>query len=189
MRLIACLAIRVALLTIIQQSEFVSRCYYEFKWYQSHRLRIRRVCEENCFKGCSQLWSLKAKLTSILDAEDCWDIVNGTELEPNEIAVVVDLDDAPKNKLDVGQRQMDKVLAGLPFARCYIDDIVIWSKNLKEHLEHLSAMFTRLRSAVLKVHPGKCQFAVDKIDFLVHTVSAAGLSPQEEKVSAVRDLC
>ena len=30
----------------------------------------------------------KAKLTSILDAEDCWDIVNGTEQEPHEIATV-----------------------------------------------------------------------------------------------------
>ena len=37
----------------------------------------------------------KAMLTSILDAEDCWDIVNGTESEPNETGTVVDLDDAP----------------------------------------------------------------------------------------------
>ena len=93
-----------------------------------------------------------------------------------------------KNAPPYFQRQMDKVLAGLPFARCYIDDIVIWSKDVKEHLEHISAVFARLRDAGLKVHPGKCQFAVDKIDFLGHTLSAKGLSPQEEKVSAVREL-
>ena len=75
------------------------------------------------------------------------------------------------------QRQMDKVLAGLPFARCYIDDIVVWSRNLEEHREHLRAVFTRLRFAGLKIHPGKCQFAVDAVDFLGHQVTTEGLQP------------
>ena len=55
-------------------------------------------------------------------------------------------------------------------------------------MEHLSAVFARLRSAQLKVHPGKCQFAVDSIDFLGYHVSAAGLCPQDEKLAAIRDL-
>ena len=93
-----------------------------------------------------------------------------------------------KNAPSYFQRQMDKVLSGLTFARCYIDDIVIWSATFEDHLEHLSAVFARLRGAQLKVHPGKCQFAVDSIDFLGHHVSAAGLSPQDEKLAAVRDL-
>ena len=59
---------------------------------------------------------------------------------------------------------------------------------MDEHLKHLYAVFARLRHAGLKVHPGKCVFAVDQIDFLGHCVSAEGLSPQQEKVSAVRDL-
>ena len=83
---------------------------------------------------------------------------------------------------------MDKVLAGLSFSRCYIDDIIVCSRNLKEHLGHLTAVFARLRGAHLKVHPGKCQFAVESIDFLGHCLSAAGLSLQEEKVAAVREL-
>ena len=83
---------------------------------------------------------------------------------------------------------MDKVLNNLPFARCYIDDIVVWSRNLEEHIQHLSAVFARLRKAGLKVHPGKCQFAMDAIDFLGHRVYAEGLGPQEEKVAAVRNL-
>ena len=86
------------------------------------------------------------------------------------------------------QRQMDKVLVGLRFVRCYIDDIVVKSRNSVEHLEHPSALFARLQSARLKGHPGKCQFAVDKIDFLGHTVSTQGLSPLEEKAYAVQDL-
>ena len=39
------------------------------------------------------------------------------------------------------------------FARCYIDYIVIWSRNLEEHLLHPTAVFTRFRDAGLKVHP------------------------------------
>ena len=93
-----------------------------------------------------------------------------------------------KNAPPYFQKQMDKVLINLPFARCYIDDIVIWSSNMEDHLKHIAAVFARLRKAQLKVHPGKCVFAVDKIDFLGHCVSAEGLSPQQEKVAAVRDL-
>ena len=86
------------------------------------------------------------------------------------------------------QKQMDKVLINLPFARCYIDVIVIWSATIEQHMTHLTQVFSRLRQVGLKVHPGKCVFAVDKIDFLGHSISAEGLSPQEEKVAAVRDL-
>ena len=93
-----------------------------------------------------------------------------------------------KNAPPYFQRQMDKVLINMSFARCYIDDIVVWSENLQDHLKHLSAVFDRLRKAGLKVHPGKCEFALDKINFLGHCVSAEGLSPQQEKVTAVRDL-
>ena len=59
-----------------------------------------------------------------------------------------------KNAPPYFQRRMDQVLQGLPFARCYIDDIIIWSRNLEEHMEHLKEVFRRLREAGLKVHPG-----------------------------------
>ena len=49
----------------------------------------------------------KAKLTSILDAEDCWDIVNGTEQEPHEIATVENLDDTPDNTSEVDARRIE----------------------------------------------------------------------------------
>ena len=83
---------------------------------------------------------------------------------------------------------MDEVLKGLPFVRCYIDDIVIWSNNLEEHLDHIRQVFERLRGAGLKVHPGKCVFGADSIDFLGHRISAGRLEPQLNKLAAVRDL-
>ena len=46
----------------------------------------------------------------------------------------------------------------------------------------------RLLKARLKVHPRKCLFATDIFFFWGHTVSAEVLSPQDEKISAVREL-
>ena len=48
-------------------------------------------------------WRQK-KLTSILDAEDCWDIVNGTEFEPVRLATVNDVDGVQENKPQVDAR-------------------------------------------------------------------------------------
>ena len=52
-----------------------------------------------------------------------------------------------KNAPPYFQRRMDQVLRDLPFCRCYIDDIVIWSLNVMEHVRHLSMVFHRLREA------------------------------------------
>ena len=93
-----------------------------------------------------------------------------------------------KNAPPYFQRRMDEVLRDLPFCRCYIDDIVIWSKSLEEHLGHLQQVFQRLREYGLKVHPGKCVFGADSIDFLGHRISANSLQPQQDKIAAVRDL-
>ena len=83
---------------------------------------------------------------------------------------------------------MDEVLRDLPFCRCYIDDIVVWSRSLAEHMEHLEVVFQRLREAGPKVHPGKCVFGASSIDFLGHRISANSLEPQQDKLAAVRDL-
>ena len=80
------------------------------------------------------------------------------------------------------------MLKDLPFCRCYIDDIVIWSRNVEEHVRHLSMVFQRLREAGLKAHPGKCVFGADSIDFLGHRISADKLGPQQDKIVAIRDL-
>ena len=76
----------------------------------------------------------------------------------------------------------------LTFCRCYIDDVIIWSTSFEEHFQHLQVVFDRLRKAGLKVHPGKCVFGADSIDFLGHRISAGKLEPQEDKLVAVRGL-
>ena len=53
------------------------------------------------------------------------------------------------------QRLMDLVLSGLNLEVClvYLDDIVVYSKSVKQHLERLDAVLTRLEQAGLKLKP------------------------------------
>ena len=83
---------------------------------------------------------------------------------------------------------MDRVPSGLPFARCYIDDIVVWSSSFLEHLQHLEIVFNRMRSVGLKVHPKQCLFGAAKIDFLGERVTLFGIQPQIEKTAPIRTM-
>jgi len=83
------------------------------------------------------------------------------------------------------QRLMDRVLAGLPFVFVYIDDILVASPDLDTHLEHLRAVFQRLRQAGLQLNLQKCELARGAVEFLGHRLSAAGCRPLEDKVAAI----
>ena len=87
------------------------------------------------------------------------------------------------------QRLMERVLYGLTWEHCmvYLDDILIHSKTIEAHERSLREVLRRLRKANLKAKPSKCQFGRKRVDYLGHVVSPQGLSPQEEKVRAVRD--
>ena len=81
---------------------------------------------------------------------------------------------------------MQKVLAGLPFCSVYIDDIIVFSDSVEEHIGHLREVFGRLRRANLKLHPKKCQFARCSVLYLGHVITAEGIAPNPEKVDAVK---
>lgn len=87
------------------------------------------------------------------------------------------------------QRLMDHILRGLEynFALIYIDDIIIFSKSVNEHLPHLEEVFRRLREANVKLNPKKCCFAKQEVEYLGHVVSPDGVKPNPEKVRVVRD--
>ena len=83
------------------------------------------------------------------------------------------------------QRLMEKVLDGLPFAYCYIDDILVASRDIDSHVKHLTIVFERLKAANLKLKLQKCQFGLEKLTYLGHTLSANGLEPDTKKVQAL----
>ncbi|MFN9908355.1 MAG: reverse transcriptase family protein, partial [bacterium] len=90
-----------------------------------------------------------------------------------------------RNAGNTFQRMMDRILAGLSFVFCYLDDIIIASRDEQEHLEHLREVFSRLREAGLVINAEKCVFAATAVEFLGHKVSAAGVEPLRSHVQAV----
>lgn len=78
---------------------------------------------------------------------------------------------------------MEYVLRNLTYKICliYLDDILIYSRTFEEHLTNLRQVFDRLRHANLKLKPSKCNFACQKVTYLGHVISSAGVSPDEDK--------
>jgi len=84
---------------------------------------------------------------------------------------------------------MDLALNGLNFYMClvYLDDIIVYSTTVEEHLIRLKKLFDRLKIANLKLKPSKCHLLRAEIKFLGHVVSAKGVSTDPSKIEAVRD--
>jgi hypothetical protein len=84
---------------------------------------------------------------------------------------------------------MDQVLLGLKDIEClvYLDDILIFSSDMREHVRRLSLVFDRIRDADFKLNLAKCTFVAPEVIYLGHKVSASGITPDETMVKAIRD--
>ena len=69
----------------------------------------------------------------------------------------------------------------------YLDDVIVFSKTLEEHLERLGGVFQKLREAGLKLKPSKCKFFKDRIAYLGHIVSKAGIETDPKKIQDIKD--
>lgn len=80
-----------------------------------------------------------------------------------------------------------EVLAGWVnhFIMVYLDDVVIYSTNPKEHLYHLRLVFERIYEHGLRCNLEKCSFGQTQISYLGHHVGPLGNSPQVEHVQAI----
>ena len=88
---------------------------------------------------------------------------------------------------------MQRVLAGLnteegpDFVVVYIDDVLIFSHSLEDHLKHLQAVLGCIKEAGLKLQPGKCKFIREEVEYLGYIVTPEGLKTNIRLVAAVRD--
>ncbi|WVZ84536.1 hypothetical protein U9M48_031562, partial [Paspalum notatum var. saurae] len=86
-------------------------------------------------------------------------------------------------------RLMNEVLRpfiGL-FVVVYFDDILIYSKSMHEHLEHLRAVFDALRAARLFGNIEKCIFCTQRVAFLGYVVTPQGIEVDSSKIDAIRE--
>jgi hypothetical protein len=81
----------------------------------------------------------------------------------------------------VFMRELDK------FVVVFIDDILIYSKNSEDHAKHLHVVLQRLRDHHLYAKFSKCEFWLDTIKFLGHTISSDSISIDPSKVQEVLD--
>eukprot|EP00731_Ephydatia_muelleri_P013103 Em0007g413a len=87
------------------------------------------------------------------------------------------------------QRLMEKVLSGLHWTTClvYLDDILIFSATVEDHLVRLRDVLDRLKNAGLKIKPSKCHLMRKSIKYLGHVVSEHGIKTDPEKTRCVAD--
>ena len=88
---------------------------------------------------------------------------------------------------------MSRVLSGLnplegpDFVAIYIDDVLIFSRSLEDHLQHVEKVLDRLQSAGLKLQPVKCHFICKQVEYLGHLITPHGLQPNPSRVRAVTE--
>ena len=66
----------------------------------------------------------------------------------------------------------------------YLDDIIIYIRSEKEHLEHLEKIFMRLKAAGLKLKLEKYYFFKRHIQYLGHLILEEGIQPLPEKLES-----
>ncbi len=80
---------------------------------------------------------------------------------------------------------MDRILARLDLIWCYINDIVVYSDIVEEHQIHLQIVFEQLKVHGLHLHPRKCNFFQESVEYLGHVIYPSGLGVQQAKVEAI----
>ncbi|GKC60611.1 putative reverse transcriptase domain-containing protein [Tanacetum coccineum] len=73
------------------------------------------------------------------------------------------------------------------FVIVFIDDILIYSKNEKEHEEHLKAILGLLKEEKLYAKFSKCDFWIPKVQFLGHVIDSRGIHVDPAKIESIKD--
>ena len=88
------------------------------------------------------------------------------------------------------QRLMAHALIGVTkkygnLVMCYVDDVVIATPTLEDHIERLDEAFACMKRSGLKCEPSKCEILKDSIKYLGRMVDKHGIRPNPDAVEAV----
>ncbi|GJX11235.1 putative reverse transcriptase domain-containing protein, partial [Tanacetum coccineum] len=73
------------------------------------------------------------------------------------------------------------------FVIVFIDDILIYSKNKKEHEELLKAILELIKKEWLYAKFSKCEFWLPKVQFLGHVIDSQGIHVDPAKIESIKD--
>jgi len=88
------------------------------------------------------------------------------------------------------QRAMDMILAGVKWQIClvYLDDVIVFSCSLEEHLQHLDEVLTRMGKAGVTLKAAKCHFFQDEVEYRGHVIKPGRVNVLEKNLRAQRGL-
>ncbi|GBG85776.1 hypothetical protein CBR_g40585 [Chara braunii] len=87
------------------------------------------------------------------------------------------------------QTEMHRIFRPYPdkFMVVYLDDILVFSRTAREHVEHLALIRQSLCDSHYKINREKSSFGVPSVIYLGHVISGDGLTPEAAKIVAIQD--
>ena len=89
---------------------------------------------------------------------------------------------------EIFQFKMNELLEGLEGVVVYMDDILVYGSNMKEHDERLSKVLHVLKENGLKLNDSKCHYRQSELKFLGQSISKDGVGISRDKVAAIQNL-
>ncbi|XP_062542480.1 uncharacterized protein LOC134210451 [Armigeres subalbatus] len=84
------------------------------------------------------------------------------------------------------QRELEKLLCGIPGVQNFLDDVLVTGATDEEHLRNLAKVFEVLEKAGLKLNRSKCQFFKDRVTYVGHVISAEGLRKTNDTIKSIQ---
>ena len=85
------------------------------------------------------------------------------------------------------QELMTRILKDFNFAIAYLDDKIILSRTVEEHLSHIKQVFEKLQAAILSMKLSKCHFFSKEIQYLGHILSTMNIHSKKHHGHPFKD--
>ena len=132
-----------------------------------------------------------SKYFSQVDLNSGYHQIDIKEVDKYKTSFVLPFGQYEYNKLPFGltnaprtfQRTLNTILADLPFVKIYLDDILIHSETLREHVKHLETVFKRFKHYNVSINWNKSKFNIPKVKYLGCVIDENGIHPSTEIIN------
>ncbi|KAI5168206.1 hypothetical protein NEIRO03_0877, partial [Nematocida sp. AWRm78] len=94
-----------------------------------------------------------------------------------------------RNAPNIFQRVMENILQGMIEKYCivYIDNILVYSKDMTSHKEHITAVLKKLKEYGMEINWKKAVFATEEMEFLGYKIGYNTIRPLESRIQGIKD--